>query len=180
MTGRRRRRGLGVIAAAVTFGLAACGGGGGSSVADELDGTDDMTQNSDGSDSGNADLGDISNDCARAGAAFTRALESFDQLTDALSGGTIEIDLDELRSDIEAGRDAMPSEVRDAYDTYMDAFLAYAEVLNGVSPEDFTDPEAVERFSQAAAAFGTAEVMQATTELTDYFTRECGLSDFAE
>ena len=164
--------------AAVTFGLASCGGG--SSVSEDLDGTGDTEQTDGGGDSGDADLGDISNECARAGAAFTEALDSFDEFGTAAAGGEFSVDLDALRSDIESARDAVPSEIRGAYDAYMGAFLDYAEILNGLDPQDYSDPAVLDRLGEAAQAFGSAEIMDAINELTEYFTQECGLTDFAD
>jgi hypothetical protein len=179
MIGLRRR---GAAAAVVAlFALASCGGGSsGSDIVDDTSETDGTEQTDGGGDSGDTDLGDIGDDCTRAAAAFTKALESFEAFNDLANGGEFSVDVDALRSDIESARGAVPSEVRGAYDTYMGAFLVYAEALNGVNPEDYTDPDVLERITTAAAAFGTAEVVEATTVLTEYFTQECGLNGLAD
>lgn len=175
MARHHRWTALATVLTVATFGLAACGGGG-SSVTDAVDGSDDTSEAADGG-SGDADLGDISNECARAGAAFTKALESFDELSTSMASGEVSIDVDALRSDIESAREAVPNEIRGAYDTYMAAFLDYAEILNGLDPQDYADPAVLEQLTQATQAFGSAEIMEAMNALTEYFTQECGLTD---
>lgn len=166
-TGRTSRRALVTVAATGALLLAGCGGDGGSSgLGDLVDGGTDITTD----DGSSIDLGDISDDCVRASKAFEEAGKAFDEFS---AGTGAEFDVDSFKSDVADARSAVPEDIRGAYDTYMNALLGYAEILDGVDPADAANPENMNLAIEALGKLTAPEVMTALEELTNYFTTEC-------
>lgn len=166
-TGRRSRRALVTIATTGALLFAGCGGDGGSGSLDDLvDGGTDITLD----DGSSIDLGDVSDDCVKASKAFEEAGKAFDEFS---AGTGAEFDVDAFKSDVAEARSAVPEDIRGAYDTYMNALLGYAEVLDGVDPADAADPENMNLAIEALGKLTAPDVMTALEELTTYFTTEC-------
>lgn len=147
--------------------LAGCGGDGGSNGLEDLvDGGTDITTD----DGSSLDLGDVTDDCIKASAAFDEASQAFYQFT---SGSGTTIDIDEFRSDIEEARSAVPNDIKDAYDVYMDAMLGYAEIYKNADPADPASAENLELSMEALTKLSSPEVLTAMEELTNYFITEC-------
>lgn len=166
-SGLTARRVLAAVAATGALALAGCGGDGGSGTLDDLvDGGTDITTE----DGSSLDLGDVTDDCVKASKAFEEAGKAFDEFS---AGTGAEFDVDSFKSDVAEARSAVPDDIRDAYDTYMNALLAYAEVLDGVDPADAADPENMNLAIEALGKLTAPDVMAALEELTNYFTTEC-------
>ena len=166
-SGRKARRALAALATTGSLLIAGCGGDGGSSTLEDLvDGGTDITLD----DGSSLDLGDVTDDCVKASKAFEEAGKAFDEFS---AGTGSEFDVDAFKSDVADARSAVPEDIRGAYDTYMNALLGYAEVLDGVDPADAADPENMNLAIEALGKLTAPEVMTALEELTNYFTTEC-------
>jgi len=165
------RRTLTVAVATGALVLAGCGGDGGSkSLEDLVDGGTDITTDASGDDGSSLDLGDVTDDCVKASKAFEEAGKAFDEFS---AGSGAEFDVDEFKSNVADARSSVPEDIRGAYDTYMNALLAYAEILDGVDPADAADPENMNLAIEALGKLTAPDVMTALEELTNYFTTEC-------
>ena len=83
--------------------------------------------------------------------------------------------LDETRQFFEELADEVPSEIRDDFETYAEAVGDYLDRLAEIDIDsDNPDPEDVQEAIQAAQALATSDVVEASTNISQFIAEGCG------
>lgn len=175
MGGMRRVGGL-LLAVVLGASLVACGGGDDSDDSAKEDDKGATTTEASGSDdtTDDVDLGDFTGECADFAAAFTNAGSAVSSAFTGGDSGDIEGLADYFR---EVGS-KMPDEISDDFEVFADAYTAFAQALADADI-DFSDPSSVdpEQLAQlegVSEAFSSAEVQEASQNISDYMAEHCG------
>lgn len=155
---------------------AACGGDDDTGV-DEVDATDeggDGGATDDGGEGG--DGGDLAaaisgmGGCSGAAAAVSAAIVS--GFNPAAAEG-----IEESQEQLEALASSVPDDIREDVALLNEYMRAYSDALGDFSPEDYTDPEAVEQigevFEELEDEFSQDDLDAANEDISQWFTEEC-------
>jgi hypothetical protein len=173
------------VLAALVLALAGCGGSDSSDASSSDDTTSIETSSDDtstetaeeaeatGEDTSGVDLSGsgLSDDCQALVQASAKYSEAFSSLG---SGGSL--DVQGAADALQGVADSAPEAIQGAYQTLAEAIGKYAEALDGVdlSSGATPDPATLAKISAAAQSFSTSEVTQATQEISDWTTENCG------
>jgi hypothetical protein len=178
--GGLRRLGAAAVALTLLAGMSACGddgGGDGDEASATTSGTEDEGSGNEDESSGDdvdVDSAFVGEECEEFSEAFINAGAS---LGGAFGGGGDE-DLEDVAGYFEEISDNVPDEIGDAFETYAEAFAAYARALADadvdLSDPSNIDPEDAQALAAAGEAFSEPEVQEASEAITTYVSENCG------
>lgn len=174
MGGMRRVGGL-LLAVVLGASLVACGGDDGADNASaDKDVTTTEASGSGDTSADNVDLGDFTGECADFAEAFANAGSAVGSAFTGGSGQDIEALADYFR---EVGS-KMPDEISGDFEVFADAYTEFAQALADADI-DFSDPSAIDpaqlaQLEAVGEAFSSADVQQASENISSYMAENCG------
>lgn len=173
---RMRTLGAATLAGLLSLGLAACGdddGGGDETGLEDVDSGDAGDEGGDTT----VDLGDVaglSGECE----VFAEAALAFGAAFGGAEGE--DVDFNDLADAMEEFADEAPDEIRGDIEVLAEAYARFAAEFGDLDfndPNAFTDPEVQARLAEAGEIFSSAEVTEASENLSAYTEANCSVEE---